>query len=69
MWNVVVCLFVYLRQPGDAPSKAEQFAKRFRFKCKHISACKHSGKPLRTEFMSMPFVYVQACWKKNHKNR
>lgn len=29
-----------------------------------MSACKHSGKPLSTEFISMPFVYVQACCKK-----
>ena len=28
-----------------------------------FSTCRQSGNPLRTMFMSIPFVYVQACWK------
>lgn len=53
----------YLRQPGLAPSNAGHVFSKFRFKCKQMSACRHSGNPFSTEFMSMPFVYVQACWK------
>lgn len=54
----------YLRQPGDAPLKALQFLSKLRFKCKQISACKHSGNAFSTLFISIPFVYVHACW--NH---
>lgn len=56
-------IFAHLKQPGLAPSNTEQLLKRFRFKWRHMSACRHSGNPLSTEFMSMPLVYVQACWK------
>lgn len=52
-----------LKQPGDAPSKAEQVVNKFRLRWRQMSACKHSGNPLSTEFMSMPLVYVHACWK------
>lgn len=52
-----------LKQPGLAPSNAEHVLSKLRFRCKQMSACRHSGNPLSTEFMSMPFVYVQACWK------
>lgn len=52
-----------LKQPGDAPSNAEHDVNKLRFKCRQMSACKHSGKPFSTEFISMPLVYVQACWK------
>lgn len=58
---------MYLRQPGLAPSNAAQLDNKLRFKCKQMSACKHSGNPFNTEFMSMPFVYVQACWKYSSK--
>lgn len=51
----------YLRQPGDAPLNAEQLLSKFLLRCKQMSACRHSGNPLRTLFMSMPLVYVQAC--------
>lgn len=58
-------IYYYLKQPGDAPLKAEQFFNKFRLRCKQMSACKHSGNPLSTLFMSMPLVYVHACcvWK------
>lgn len=56
-------LYSYLKHPGLAPSKAEHDSNKFRFKCKQMSAWRHSGKPFSTEFMSIPFVYVHACWK------
>lgn len=52
---------IYLKHPGDAPLKAEQFFNKFLLRWRQISACKHSGKPLSTLFMSIPLVYVQAC--------
>ncbi len=30
-----------------------------------MSACRQSGKPFRTMFMSIPFVYVHACCRRN----
>lgn len=56
-----------LKHPGDALSNAEHVCRRFRLRCKQMSACKHSGKPFSTEFMSIPFVYVHACWKYSSK--
>jgi len=53
----------YLRQPGEAPAKAEQLVSRFLFRCRQMSAWRHSGNPFSTLFMSIPFVYVQACCK------
>lgn len=57
----------HLKQPGLAPSNAEHVFNKLRFKWRQMSACKHSGNPLSTEFISMPFVYVQACWKYSSK--
>lgn len=37
-----------LRQALLAPLKALQFCSRLRFKCRQISACRHSGKPFKT---------------------
>ena len=34
-----------------------------RLRMRGFSTCRQSGNPLRTMFMSIPFVYVQACWK------
>lgn len=69
LWNLhikqslrlFVCTFAaitkpYLRQPGLAASKAEQLLSRFRLRCKQMSACRHSGNPFSTEFISMPLV-------------
>lgn len=55
------------KQPGEAPSNAEQLLSRLRFKCRQMSACRHSGNPFSTEFISIPFVYVHACWKYSSK--
>lgn len=53
-WKIV--LYIYRKHPGLAPSKAAHVFNKFLFKCKQMSACKHSGKPFSTEFMSIPFV-------------
>ena len=56
---------IYLRQPEEAPSNAGQLLSKFLFKWTHMSAWRQSGKPFSTIFMSIPFVYVQACWNIN----
>ena len=48
--------FIYLRQPEDAPSNAGQLLSKFLFKWTHMSACRQSGNPFSTIFMSIPFV-------------
>ena len=48
--------YVYLKQPDEAPLKAEQLFNRFRFRWTQMSAWRQSGKPLRTMFMSIPLV-------------
>ena len=49
-------LGIYLRHPDEAPLKAVQLFNKFRFKWTQISACRQSGNPFRTIFMSIPFV-------------
>lgn len=48
------------RQPGLASEKAAHVVSSFLFKCRQMSACRHSGNPLSSEFMSMPFVSERA---------
>lgn len=36
------------KHPLVEPLKALQFCSRLRFRCRQISACKHSGNPLST---------------------
>ena len=63
---------IYLRHPDEAPSNAGQLLSKFLFKWTQISAWRQSGNPFSTIFISIPFVYVQACWNQmemiNSKN-
>jgi hypothetical protein len=47
-WVVLNFIAKALRQPLLAPRKALQFCSKVWFRCRQMSACKHSGKPFKT---------------------
>ncbi len=53
-WVVLNFIENVRKQPSLASLNAEQFLSNWLFKWRQISACKHSGKPLSTIFMSIP---------------
>lgn len=47
-WVVLNFIAKALRQPLLAPRKALQFCSKVWFRCRQMSACKHSGNPFKT---------------------
>jgi hypothetical protein len=47
-WVVLNFIARALRQPLLAPRKALQFCSKVWFRCRQMSACKHSGNPFKT---------------------